>query len=239
MSGSRILLNEHLTMENDPVNTQILHPEKVHAAMQKILKIPHQPLSALPFRRADHPPFIIEPIRNVVDWMDDRSCWPWSRATPVKKGPSFSLDAVEHPGHARLRMYLLQGLDLQFPRRSKNVGTFMGEYSGKVEKSAKVVFAGADKKMTMVAPRPRQVDSAGRDTAVGDYIEFIMQRPQWPGPHSENVQAPHRHFFCVTSSLADLQNTVILMLRYAGQTELGECPRIHPSKITNNNLRRR
>ena len=49
----------------------------------------------------------------------------------------------------------------------------MGEYSGKVEKSAKVVFAGADKKMTMVASA-KQVDAAGREQAVADYMEFTF-----------------------------------------------------------------
>ena len=156
-SGSRILLNEHLQMENDPVNTQICTPEKVHAAMQKILAIHTNLFPRSPSGSPIIPPFIIEPIRNTVDWMDDRFDMALVSGEGAKKGPVFSLDPVEYQVMKACGMYLSKDSIFNF-RGEQNTGTFMGDYSGKVEKSAKVVFAGADKKMTMVASA-KQVDA--------------------------------------------------------------------------------
>jgi len=230
-SGSRVLLKEHLAMDQDPLHTQICTPEKVHAAVQKILKIHVNLFPRSPSGAPIIPPFVIEPIRNVVDWMDDRFLLALVSGDPAKKGPSFSLDPAEHQVIRACGMYLSKDSIFNF-RGEQNTGTFMGEYSGKVEKSAKVVFAGADKKMTMVASA-KQVDSAGRDQAVGDYIEFIFNILNGLGP---NPKMSKRRIAVLLRYviIGDLQNTVILMLRYAGQTELAEC-RESILKYTNNN----
>jgi hypothetical protein len=90
-----------------------------------------------------------------------------------------------------------------------------------VEKSAKVVFAGADKKMTMVASA-KQVDAAGRDQAVADYIEFIFNVLNGLGP---NPKMSKRRIAVLLRYVIfqDMQFTVNIMLRYAGQTEVAEC----------------
>jgi hypothetical protein len=220
MSGSRILLNDHLQMENDPFNNQICTPEKVHAAMQKVLSIHTNLFPRSPSGAPIIPPFIIEPIRNTVDWMDDRFDMALVSGEPAKKGPMFSLNPVEHQVMKACGMFLSKDSIYNF-RGEQNTGTFMGEYSGKVEKSAKVVFAGADKKMTMVASA-KQVDAAGRDQAVADYIEFIFNVLNGLGP---NPKMSKRRIAVLLRYVIinNLQNTVILMLRYAGQTELAEC----------------
>jgi hypothetical protein len=231
MSGSRILLNDHLQMDNDPVHNQICSPEKVHAAMKKILAIHTNLFPRSPSGTPIIPPFILEPIRNTVDWMDDRFVMALVSGEPAKKGPNFSLDPVEHQVMKACGMYLSKDSIFNF-RGEQNTGTFMGEYSGKVEKSAKVVFAGADKKMTMVASA-KQVDSAGRDQAIGDYIEFVFNIFNGLGP---NPKMSKRRIAVLLryAIIQDLQNTVILMLRYAGQTEMAEC-RDSILKHTNNN----
>lgn len=219
-SGSRVLLNEHLSLDNDPVNNQICTPEKVHAALSKILKIHVNLFPRSPSGKPIIPPVIIEPIRNVVDWMDDRFLLALVSGEPAKKGPMFGLDPVENQVMKACGMYLSKDSIFNF-RGEQNAGTFMGDYSGKMEKSAKVVFAGADKKMTMVASA-KQVDSAGRDTAVADYIDFLFNVLNGLGP---NPKMSKRRIAILLRYVIinDLQNTVILMLRYAGQTELAEC----------------
>src|SRR5882672_6807366 len=165
------------------------------------------------------PRISLEPIRNGVDWLDDRFVMSVVSGEQVKKGPTFSLSPLELQVMRALGMYLSKDSIFNF-RGEQNEGTFMGEYSGKMEKSAKVVFAGADKKMTMVASA-KQVDGAGRETAVTDYIEFVFAIFNGLGP---NPKLSKRRIAILLRYviLQDLQFTVILMLRYAAQTELGE-----------------
>ncbi|MES2201498.1 MAG: hypothetical protein V4498_04530 [candidate division FCPU426 bacterium] len=220
MSGSRILLNEHLDLTGDPLNTQLCTPEKIHASLQKILKIHVNLFPRSPSGAPIIPPFVIEPIRNTVDWMDDRFDIALVSGEPVRKGPMFSLDPAEHLVMKACGMYLSKDSIFNF-RGEQNTGTFMGDYSGKVEKSAKVVFAGADKKMTMVASS-KQVDAAGRDQAVADYVDFIFNVLNGLSP---NPKMSKRRIAVLLRYviLQDLQNTVIMLLRYAGQTEISEC----------------
>jgi hypothetical protein len=219
MSGSRIMLNAHMQLDQDPVHNQIATPENVHAAMQKLLKIHVNAFPQSPSGAYNIPPIILEPIRNVVDWLDDRFVMSVVSGEQVKKGPTFSLSPIEAQVMRALGMYLSKDSIFNF-RGEQNEGTFMGEYSGKMEKSAKVVFAGADKKMTMVASA-KQVDGAGRETAVTDYIEFVFAIFNGLGP---NPKLSKRRIAILLRYviLQDLQFTVILMLRYAAQTELGE-----------------
>jgi hypothetical protein len=191
----------------------------VHAAMQKLLKIHVNAFPQSPSGAYNIPPIILEPIRNVVDWLDDRFVMSVISGEQVKKGPTFSLTPVEAQVMRAMAMYLSKDSIFNF-RGEQNEGTFMGEYSGKMEKSAKVVFAGADKKMTMVASA-KQVDGAGRETAVTDYIEFIFAILNGLGP-SPKLSKRRIAVLLRYVILQDLQFTVILMLRYAAQTELGE-----------------
>lgn len=218
-SGSRVLLNSHLQLDQDPLRNQICTPENVHAAMQKILKVHVNAFPKSPSGAFQIPPVILEPVRNVVDWLDDRFIMSVVSGELVKKGPNFSLTPVEAQVMKAIGMYLSKDSIYNF-RGEQNAGTFMGEYSGKVEKSAKVVFAGADKKMTMVASA-KQVDAAGRETAVADYMEFVfnVMNGLMPNPKMSKRRIAVLLRYVV---IEDLQKTVIYMLRYAAMAELGE-----------------
>jgi hypothetical protein len=218
-SGSRVLINSHVQLDQDPLANQICTPENVHAAMQKVLKIHVNAFPKSPSGAFQIPPVILEPIRNVVDWLDDRFLMSVVSGEQVKKGPNFSLTPVEAQVMKAIGMYLSKDSIYNF-RGEQNAGTFMGEYSGKVEKSAKVVFAGADKKMTMVASA-KQVDAAGRETAVNDYIEFTfnVMNGLMPNPKMSKRRIAVLLRYVV---IEDLQKTVIYMLRYAAMAELGE-----------------
>jgi hypothetical protein len=218
-SGSRVLLNSHFNPEQDPLQNQICTPENVHAAMQKILGIHTNAFPKGPSGAFQIPPVILEPIRNVVDWLEDRFIMSVVSGESPKKGPSFSLSPVEAQVMRAIGMYLSKDSIYNF-RGEQNAGTFMGEYSGKVEKSAKVVFAGADKKMTMVASA-KQVDAAGREQAVSDYMEFVFNvlNGLMPNPKMSKRRIAILLRYVVVK---DLQFSVILMLRYAAMAEMQE-----------------
>lgn len=219
-SGSRILLNSHLDQSGNALKEQVCTVENVHAAFQRLLKIHPNlfPLSAA--GTPIIPPVIIEPIRNVVEWMDDRFLIALVSGDQAKKGPNFSLSPVEMQVVKAAGNYLSKDSLFNF-RGEQNVGTFMGDYSGKIEKQAKVVFAGADKKMTMVASS-NVLDSAGRDQAVADYVEFIFNMKNGLSP---NQKMSKRRVAVLLRYMIfeNLQTTVILLLRYAGLAEIAEC----------------
>jgi hypothetical protein len=219
-SGSRVLLDSHLDYEADPLKEQICTPENVHAAMQKILSVHTNlfPLSAA--GKPIIPRIVIEPVRNVVEWLDDRFLVSLVSGEPARKGPNLSLTPVDLEVFRACGMYLSRDSMFNY-RGEQNVGTFMGDYSGKVEKQAKVVFAGADKKMTMVASSA-VLDQAGRDQAVTDYIDFIfnVKNGLTPNPKMSKRRIAILLRYCIVD---DLETTVILLLRFAGMAELGEC----------------
>ena len=218
-SGSRVLLNSHFNLEQDPLQNQICTPENVHAAMQKILGVHTNAFPKGPSGAFQIPPVILEPIRNVVDWLEDRFIMSVVSGESPRKGPNFSLSPVEAQVMRAIGMFLSKDSIYNF-RGEQNAGTFMGEYSGKVEKSAKVVFAGADKKMTMVASA-KQVDAAGREQAVSDYMEFVFNvlNGLMPNPKMSKRRIAILLRYVVVK---DLQFTVILMLRYAAMAEMQE-----------------
>jgi hypothetical protein len=218
-SGSRVLLNSHLNLDQDPLNNQICTPENVYAAMQKLLKVHVNAFPKSPSGAFQIPPVILEPVRNVVEWLDDRFIISVVSGELVRKGPNFSLTPVEAQVLKAIGMYLSRDSIYNF-RGEQNTGTFMGDYSGKVEKSAKVVFAGADKKMTMVASA-KQVDAAGRETAVADYMDFIfnVMNGLMPNPKMSKRRIAVLLRYVI---IEDLQKTVIYMLRYAAMAEMQE-----------------
>ena len=230
-SGARVLLNSHLNMEQDPLHNQLCTPENVHAAMQKLLKVHVNAFPKSPSGAFQVPPIIIEPVRNVVDWLEDRFLMSVVSGEQVKKGPNFSLTMVEAQVMKAIGMYLSKDSVYNF-RGEQNAGTFMGEYSGKVEKSAKVVFAGADKKMTMVASA-KQVDAAGRETAVADYMEFTfnVMNGLMPNPKMSKRRIAILLRYVV---IQDIQQTVIYMLRYAAMAELQEVRESLLKHVNNN-----
>jgi hypothetical protein len=220
-----------MVLDQDPLHNQICTPENVHAAMQKILKVHVNAFPKSPSGAFQIPPIILEPVRNVVDWLEDRFIMSVVSGEQVKKGPNFSLNPIEAQVMKAIGMYISKDSIYNF-RGEQNAGTFMGEYSGKVEKSAKVVFAGADKKMTMVASA-KQVDAAGREQAVADYMEFTfnVMNGLMPNPKMSKRRIAILLRYVV---IGDLQQTVIYMLRYAAMAELQEVRESLLKHVNNN-----
>jgi hypothetical protein len=98
-----------------------------------------------------------------------------------------------------------------------NAGTFMGDYTGIVEKSAQVKWTGADKKMNMVMSS-EIVDAASRDDAVDDYMNFYFNALNGLGPPPKMSKRKIGIVLRYTT-MKNLETNVKLLLQYVAQSE--------------------
>jgi hypothetical protein len=169
-SASRILLSKHFSDQGDPMES-LCTPPAVLAALEKILKI-HTNL----FNRdweGKHiiPPIMIDPIRNFVDFFEDRFVMSFVSGETVRKGAFVTFNPLEVQMLRLCALYLTKDPIYDY-RGEVRTGTFMGDYMGKVEKSTKVKWTGQDKKFSLAASQST-LDEASRDDAISDYIDFI------------------------------------------------------------------
>lgn len=169
-SAARILLSKQFPDEGNP-NDNLCTPPAVLAALDKILKI-HTNL----FNRdweGKHiiPPILIEPIRNFVDFFEDRFVMSFVSGETVRKGAFVTFNPMEVQVLRLCALYLTKDPIYDY-RGEVKTGTFMGDYMGKIEKSTKVKWTGQDKKFSLAASQST-LDEASRDDAISDYIDFI------------------------------------------------------------------
>jgi len=169
-SAARILLSKQLPDTGDPIDC-LCTPSAVLAALDKILKI-HTNL----FNRdweGNHiiPPILIEPLRNYVDFFEDRFVMSFVSGETVRKGAFVTFNPMEVQVLRLCALYLTKDQIYDY-RGEVRVGTFMGDYMGKIEKETKVSWSGKDKKFSLAATQSMQ-DEASRDDAIADYIDFI------------------------------------------------------------------
>jgi hypothetical protein len=169
-SAARILLSKQLPDEGDPADN-LCTPAKVLAALDKILKI-HTNL----FNRdweGKHiiPPILIEPLRNFVDFFEDRFVMSFVSGETARKGAFVTFNPVEVQVMRLCALYLTKDQIYDY-RGEVRVGTFMGDYMGKIEKETKVQWTGKDKKFSMAATQST-LDEASRDDAIADYLDFM------------------------------------------------------------------
>jgi len=170
-SGSRILVKEQ--WKDMPASPEecILTVPSVVAAIEKIGKF-H--VNVFP-KDADGqfvlPPIFIEPVRNFVEFFDDRICLSLVSGEMPKKGPKVSLSPLEVHVMKGCGQWLCRD-SLYDYRGEINAGTFMGDYSGKVERKTQVKWQGEDKKMTL-AVSSQVVDASSRGEAVNDYVDTV------------------------------------------------------------------
>jgi hypothetical protein len=169
-SAARILLSKQLPDEGDPADN-LCTPPRVLAALEKILKI-HTNL----FNRdweGKHiiPPILIEPLRNFVDFFEDRFVMSFVSGEAVRKGAFVTFNPVEVQVLRLCALYLTKDPIYDY-RGEVRTGTFMGDYMGKIEKETKVSWTGKDKKFSLAATQST-LDEASRDDAISDYLDFI------------------------------------------------------------------
>ena len=179
-SGSRILVKTHWEGFGVPAADCLATVPAVVAAIEKIGKI-H--VNIFP-KDADGsfvlPPILIEPIRNFVEFFDDRIIMSFVSGEAPRKGPKISLTPVEVQVLKACGQWLCKDALYDY-RGEVNSGTFMGDYSGKMEKKTQVKWTGEDKKLTM-AVTSQMADTSSRGEAVNDYADsfFALANGQNP-----------------------------------------------------------
>ncbi|MFP4466018.1 MAG: hypothetical protein ACLFP1_03105 [Candidatus Goldiibacteriota bacterium] len=215
-SGARVMLNCQLPEIDNVLDEYISTPDKVVKSLEKILSF-H--VNAFP-KDEDGvyqiPPILIEPIRNFVEFMDDRFIMGIISAESGKKGANVTFSAVDFQVMRAVGMYLAKDSVYDY-RGEINAGTYMGDYTGRLEKTAQVKWTGSEKKMNMVMSA-ELVDAASRDDAVNDYMNFFFNALNGLGPppkmSKRKVGVLLRY-----AILKDIKTNVRLLLTYVAQSE--------------------
>lgn len=215
-SGSRILINAHIPDITKANENYIATPQKIIESLKKILSI-H--VNAFP-KDVDGnfiiPPILIEPIRNFVDFFDDRFIMGIVSGEPGKKGAKVSFTPVDFQVMKAVGLYLAKDSIYNY-RGEINEGTFMGDYTGKMEKSAQVKWTGEQKKMNLVMSA-ELVDAASREDAVQNYMDFVFNAINGLGtPPKMSKRKINVMLRYVT--IYSIENNVKLLLQYVAQSE--------------------
>lgn len=218
-SGSRILVKEQWQSLQAPAEECIATVPGVVAALEKIAKIHVNLFPKDPAGDFVIPPILIEPIRNFVEWFDDRIVLPLVSGDQPRKGPKVSFNPMEMSVLRACGNFVAKD-SLYDYRGEINVGTFMGDYSGKIEKKTSVKWTGDDKKLSM-SVSSNMLDAASRGDAVNDYVECVFafangQNP--PQKMSRRKIAVMLRYVTIES----VEKTIALLLQYCAQTELDE-----------------
>jgi len=215
-SGSRIVVNSQIPDLERANDSYFCTPQNVENALKKILAIHTNAFPKDEDGRYMIPPIIIEPIRNYVDFLEDRFVMGFISGEPGKKGANVSFSPVDFQVLKAVGMYIAKDSIYNY-RGEINEGTFMGDYTGKLEKKAQVKWTGEDKKFNMVISS-QLVDAASRDQAVQDYMDFLFNSVNGlgPGPKMSKRRINVLLKYCVIKSV---ENNVKLLLSYVAQAE--------------------
>lgn len=215
-SGARILLDSQIPDIEKANEYYFCTVENVLKALEKIASI-H--INAFPKDQDglyNIPPIIIEPIRNYVDFLEDRFIMGFISGEPAKKGANISFTPVDVQVMKAVGLYLAKDPIYNY-RGEINEGTFMGDYTGKIEKKAQVKWTGEDKKFNL-AITSELVDAASREDAVQDYIDFVFNVVNGLGPPPKMSKRK----VCVLlryATIYSIENNVKLLLQYVAQSE--------------------
>ncbi len=217
-STSRILVPQQFA-EGENYMERICTRTNVLASMEKIVAIHTNLFPKDPDGRYIAPAICIEPLRNFVDFYDDRFIMALVSGEPFKKGPFMSFTPVDQQVLRMCALYLTKDPIYDY-RGDIKTGTFMGDYVGRVEKSTKVKWTGQDKKFTLAATSS-MTDAASRDDAIIDYMDFIYAMVNGLSPNPKlskrkiNVLLKYVLFDKIEKNIAGI-------LRLVAQTEPAE-----------------
>lgn len=215
-SGARILLNSQIPDLARANDSYFCTPKNVMDSLNKILTIHTNAFPKDDDGNFIIPPILIEPIRNYVDFLEDRFIMGFVTGEPGKKGAKVSFSPIDFQVMKAVGMYLAK--DAIFDYRGEiNEGTFMGDYTGKVEKTAQVKWTGQDKKMNMVISS-ELVDAASRDDAVTNYMDFIFNCLNGLGPPPK-MSKRRINILLRYATIYSIENNVRLLLQYVAQSE--------------------
>ncbi|HPD18999.1 MAG TPA: hypothetical protein PLF61_04985, partial [Candidatus Goldiibacteriota bacterium] len=215
-SGARILVNAQIPDITKANENYIATPQNVIESLKKILSI-H--INAFPKDEDGNfiiPPILIEPIRNFVDFFDDRFIMGIVSGEPGKKGAKVSFTPVDFQVMKAVSLYLAKDPIYDY-RGNINEGTFMGDYTGKIEKSAQVKWTGEQKKMNLVMSA-ELVDAASREDAVQNYMDFVFNVINGLGPPPK-MSKRKINVLLRYATIYSIENNVRLLLQYVAQSE--------------------
>src|SRR5581483_1738789 len=215
-SGARILVSEQWKNYEGPPENCIATPDAVTAAIKKIGAF-H--VNVFPKDEDGNfvlLPVVIEPVRNYVEFFDDRMVMALVSGESGLVGPKMSLTPLEIMVLKMCGLYLTKD-DIYDYRGEINAGTFIGDYSGKVEKKTQVKWTGSDKKFSMAASS-EVTDGETRGETVNDYVSifFAMANGVTPPQKLSRRKIAVILRFCIFESV---EKTVALTLLHAAQAE--------------------
>ena len=179
-SASRMLLSKQFT-EGENFQNRLCSPDNVIASLEKILTMHVNLFPKDGEGRIIMPAILIEPLRNFVDFFQDRFIMGLVSGESERKGPFATFTPVDVQVLRLCALYLTKDPIYDY-RGDIKVGTFMGDYVGKIEKSTKVKWTGQDKKFSLASTQSMQ-DVATRDDAVVDYIDFMSAMTNGTSPN--------------------------------------------------------
>lgn len=215
-SGARILLNSQVPDITKANEAYFCTPSAVMESLKKLTTIHTNAFPKDEDGNYNIPPILIEPIRNYVDFLEDRFIMGFVTGEPGKKGSKVSFSPIDFQVMKAVGMYLAKDPIYDY-RGEINEGTFMGDYTGKVEKTAQVKWTGQDKKMNMVISS-ELVDAASRDDAVSNYMDFVFNVLNGLGPPPK-MSKRRINVLLRYATIYSLENNVRLLLQYVAQSE--------------------
>lgn len=218
-SGSRVLVAQHWESHPGGPDSCLATVPAVMAAFEKIGKIHVNMFPKDPEGAWVLPPVVITAVRNYVEYTDDRLIMSFVAGEPQRKGSKISLSPLEVQVLKGVGHYLCKD-PLYDYRGEINAGTFIGDYSGRMEKKTQVKWAGDDKKFTMQSTS-QVVDSASRSDAVNDYADvfFAFANGLQPPPKLSKRKLAVLLRYCLLESV---EKTIGYLLMYVIQAELQE-----------------
>jgi NOL1/NOP2/fmu family ribosome biogenesis protein len=179
-SAARILVDKQLIEGENPME-RICTPQSVTEALVKITQIHTNVFPKDEQGRYIVSPILLEPLRNFVDFFEDRFIMGVVSGETSRKGPFVSFTPVEIQVLRLCALWLTKDPIYDY-RGDVKTGTFMGDYVGRIEKSTKVKWTGQDKKFTLAATQS-MADAASRDDALVDYVDFVFAMANGTSPN--------------------------------------------------------
>lgn len=220
---TRILLNAHTREVAEPLREAYCTVQNLVASFQKIIGI-HTNL----FERdeADQPilpPVLIEPIRNYAEWSEGRFIVGFVSGESARYGSQMTFTPVDMVVLRLCGMYAFREKIFDY-RGNRLEGNLMADYSARLESKTTVKWVGEEKKYKLVTVM-QEMDAAGRNEAVEDYMEFIFHAANdFPAPlHiSKRKLAVMLRYIQIQSPV----RTVALLLRYVADKEPDEAKKV-------------
>jgi hypothetical protein len=214
-STSRILLTAH-TRSEDPVDDSYCTVQNVIRAFEKVLAIHTNLFDYDEAEQPIIPPVIIEPIRNYVEWADERFILGFVSGEIGRNGQKYSFSPVDLAVLRACGQYAFRERVFDY-RGNRLEGNLMADYSARMESKTAVRWTGEEKKFRMVTVW-QEMDAASRSEAVDDYIELLFHAVNdFPAPlHiSRRKLAVMLRYICIENPV----KTVALLLRYVADRE--------------------